>query len=72
MSVMRNHNTPKRATRRFKKPRRIKQWCEETRTSPATAWRRVKDGTLLIEYYGNIPFIVAGPAGLFDDGDEAA
>ena len=51
---------------------RIKDWCEETHTSPATTWRRIKDGTLKVVYYGRIPFIVGGPAGIFDDGDEAA
>jgi hypothetical protein len=60
--------TPIKRKRRF----RIKEWCEETQTSPATTWRRVKDGTLKVVYYGRIPFIIGGPAGLFDDGDEAA
>jgi hypothetical protein len=57
---------------RFKKPRRLKEWCAFTGTSKATTWRRIKDRTLLVEYLGAIPYIVGGPAGLSGDSDEAA
>jgi hypothetical protein len=60
---MRTASTP---ITRYKKPRRIRQWCEQTQTSQATTWRRIKDGTLLVEYYGNVPYIVAGPAAFAD------
>jgi hypothetical protein len=55
---------------RFKKPRRLKEWGAFTGTSKATTWRRIKDGTLLVEYLGTIPYIVGGPPGL--SGDETA
>ena len=55
---------------RYKKARRIKKFCEDTSVSKPTVWRRVKDGTLVVEYLGDIPLIVGGPAGL--SGDEQA
>jgi hypothetical protein len=57
---------------RFKKPRRLKDWCAFTGTSKATTWRRIKDGTLLIAYLGAIPYIIGGPAGLSGDSDDVA
>jgi hypothetical protein len=52
---------------RYKKPRRIKQFCEDTGVSKPTVWRRIKDQTLQVEYLGHIPLIVGGPAGLCGD-----
>lgn len=60
----------KRVTIRYKKPRRVKKFCEDTGVSKPTVWRRIKDGTLQVEYLGDIPLIVGGPAGL--SGDEQA
>lgn len=58
----------------FKRKRkfRIVEWCQHTKTSRATTWRRIKDGTLKVTYYGKIPFITDGPIGIFDDGDGEA
>jgi hypothetical protein len=58
--------TPAAEIVRFKNPYRIAEWGERTRTSKATTWRRIKDGTLTLEYYGSVPFIVAGPAAFAD------
>jgi hypothetical protein len=46
---------------------RLQQFVAETGTSKATVWRRIKDGTLKVEYFGDIPFIVDGPAMFFPD-----
>jgi hypothetical protein len=59
-------STGPKPTTRYKKARRIKQWCDDTRTSRATTWRRIADGTILIEYYGNVLYVVAGPAAFAD------
>jgi hypothetical protein len=53
---------PPKRRRRY----RIAEWVEETKTSRATTWRRIKDGTLQVAYYGNIPYIVDGPAEFFE------
>jgi hypothetical protein len=45
---------------------RIAEWIEETRTSRPTTWRRIKDGTLKVAYYGRIPYIVDGPREFFE------
>ena len=56
----------KPATVRYKKPRRIKKFCEDTGVSRPTAWRWIGEGILLREYAGDMPFIVGGPP-MFDD-----
>jgi hypothetical protein len=66
------HPAPKRTTPPSVAPIkrrgfRIDEWCERTRTSRATTWRRIKDGSLEVTYLGRIPFITGGPAGLFDE-----
>jgi hypothetical protein len=61
---------PPTATIRFKTPRRISEWCAFSGTSRATTWRRIKDRTLLVEYFGSIPYIVGGPAHLSRDNDD--
>lgn len=58
--------TPAAEIVRYKRPYQVKDWGERTKTSNATTYRRIKDGTLLLEYYGSVPFIVAGPAAFAD------
>ena len=55
---------PQEAAVRYAKAYRIAEWCERTRTSPATTWRRIQDKTLIVTRYGTIPYIVGGPAAL--------
>jgi hypothetical protein len=53
---------PKASLTRYKKGRRVKQFCEDTSLSRPTVWRWAKAGTLLIEYANETPFVVGGPA----------
>jgi hypothetical protein len=62
-ATKRNKQSSPAAPIKYRRPRRIDQWVEETKTSRATTWRRVRDGTLQITYLGDIPFITGGPPG---------
>jgi hypothetical protein len=45
---------------RYKKGRRVRQFCEDTGISKPTAYRWARAGTLLIEYAGDTPYITGG------------
>jgi hypothetical protein len=61
-----NRRAPAAAAPPKRRRYRIAEWVEETKTSRPTTWRRIKDGTLKVAYYGKIPYIVDGPREFFE------